>query len=195
MKYLLIMILLLFSSCVDGKNNVDINKLDVFLSKLYSEVKCPDYPLKLKQKLEICLHSLTYDLDDGRVFFAFTAYPNNNQFLLDFYKKSKEEREESMKALLRSTGQYLGVLPLNKPSKNVQAFYSGKVQRTPLSHVYNKEIIKENRIIHDFVRDNAVVGIRVVNSDVQYVSFLDLNGNIHYKEGVEVSILDFKATN
>lgn len=197
MKYLLIITIFLFSSQVDGSNKIegkiDINKLDLFLAKLYAEVKCPDYPLKPQQELEICLHSLTYELDDGRIFFAFTAYPNHNRFLLDFYKKSKEEREGSMKELLHSIGRYLGVLPLNAPSKQTQPFYSGKVQRTPLSHAYNKEILEESRVIHDFVRDNAVVGIRVVDGEIQYVSFLDLNRELHYKEGDGISILDFKA--
>lgn len=195
MRQIIIVILLFTSlSCagVEKKQpDIDLEKLEDFLSRLYTELKCPSYPLSKDLNLEICIHILSYNLDKELVLFAFTAYPKNNRFLQGFDKMSAEERKESFFLLLQAISRYTGVLPVREGPTKDQSLYIGKIQHTYMTHVYDKEVLRKNRVIHDFVRDNAVVGIRVIDGDMRYIAFLDLNRDMHYKEGDGVSILDF----
>lgn len=106
---------------------------------------------------------------------------------------SRKEREESLLHALKSLALYTGVLPVREGKTVAQSLYVGIIQNTSVTHVYNNEILDANRKIHDFVRDNSVVGIRVIDGDMRYVAFLDLNHDMHYKEGIDASVLDFEA--
>lgn len=197
MRQIIIVILLLISSVCFGTEkkqpDIDLEKVESFLSRIYFELKCPGHLMQNDLKLEVCLYSLTYDLDADRILFAFTAYQENNRFLKSFNNMDEHVRQKSLFELLEVMSKYVGVLPVNKGVDKSNELYSGAIQRTPMTHVYDSESIKKNRIIHDFVRDNAVVGIRVIDGDMRYVAFLDLNHDMHYKEGIDASVLDFET--
>lgn len=196
MKKIAALFLLVISlGCVGSEKkqpDIDLVKVESFLSRLYTELKCPSYPVfggKSSKDSDAfaCIHSLTYNLDKGRILFAFTANSKSHKQFEGFLKMTEKEREETLLKALRSLALYTGVLPVR------DSIYVGKIQRTPMTHVYNDEILDSNRVIHDFVRDNAVVGIRIIDGDMLYVAFLDLNHDMHYKEGINASILDFEA--
>lgn len=195
MRQVIIAILLFISStclAVEKKQpDIDMQKVENFLSRVYFELKCPSYPMQNGYNLEVCLHSLTFDLDDGRILFAFTAYKKNNRLLKNFDDMQRSERQKSLLGLLETMALFTGVLPVNRGVKKEQEVYVGAIQKTPMTHVYNNESIRKNRIIHDFIKDNSVIGIRVLEDRMQYVAFLDLNRDMHYKEGDGVSILGF----
>lgn len=201
MRQIIIVILLLISSACLGTEkkqpDIDLQKLESFLSRLYSELKCPSYPVfggnnGKGSNAFACIYSLTYNLDKGRILFSFTANSSHKHFD-GFVDMSRKKREESLLHALKSLALYTGVLPVREGKTDAQSLYVGKIQRTPMTHVYNDEILDANIKIHDFVRDNAVVGIRVIDGDMRYVAFLDLNHDMHYKEGIHSSVLDFEA--
>lgn len=201
MRQIIIVILLLISSICSGTEkkdpDIDLEKVESFLSRLYTELKCPSYPVfggsnGKGPNAFACIHSLTYNLDKGRILFSFTANSSHKHFD-GFVNMSRKEREESLLHALKSLALYTGVLPVREGKTDAQSLYVGKIQNTSMTHVYNNEILDANRKIHDFVRDNSVVGIRVIDGDMRYVAFLDLNHDMHYKEGIDASVLDFEA--
>ncbi|WP_417446316.1 hypothetical protein [Kangiella sp.] len=196
MRQIIIVILLLISSVCFGTEkkqpDIDLEKVESFLSRLYSELKCPSYPVfggngGKGSNAFACIYSLTYNLEKEGILFAFTANSKNHKQFEGFLDMSRKEREETLLHALGSLAMYTGALPVR------EGLYVGKIQRTPMTHVYNDEILDANIKIHDFVRDNAVVGIRVIDGDMRYVAFLDLNHDMHYKEGIHASVLDFEA--
>jgi hypothetical protein len=196
MKKIFILITIIFS-CICYQANeidtIDMVKLEGFLSKLYIEIKCPTNPnLKKDRNFEgaTCIHSLTYDYENSeRILFSYTTYIKNNKYLVGFERMDKDDREASLFKVLAHLGSYTGVTPMFKGTD----IYAGKIQTTPMTHAYNNAILKKNRVIHDYVKDHAVVGVRVMVGDVSmHVAYLDSKRKMHYKEGNRVSVLDFK---
>lgn len=166
-----------------------IKQLDVFLGRLYQEIKCPTYPLADYKKLgvTVCIHSLSYDLDKRNILFAYTAY-KSNKYLENFDKTDQKGRKQQLYNLLSYLASYTGVSTIF-PNSEV---YSGKIQTTSINRVYTIDSLKANQWLHEFVKDNSVIGVRVVEGHkMKYVAYQDADGKKHYSEAPKASILQF----
>lgn len=195
MKKIILIITILYSINSHSNeitlNDIDLVKFNVFLTNLYTEIKCPSYPLIVRGKSgpSVCINTISYDLDKNILLYLYTTY-SNNEFMKGFTKLGFKQRKKKMFELLNYLAKYTGVISRIEGSK----FYRGKIQMTRISFVHDSSTINKEKIMRDFARDKGVVGVRFIDpKDVtmRYVAYLDINHKSHYKEGKMVSLLAF----